>query len=171
MDEEEINRWRRENLGRLLIRAYEAVEADVLEGFRARGIDGPERMDLPVLRNLELNGSRITEIAERAGLSKQTIGPLVRNLEEKGIVRVDPDPTDGRAKIVRLTERGMEWLAVACEVIRETIERYTEYLGEERMEELRSTLLCLLERFERAPRTGEGAAASGPEAPGPIAAA
>lgn len=149
LDEDEINRWRRDNLGRLLIRAFEAFQADVLEGFLARGIIELERTDLPVLRNLDLAGNRMSEIAERAGLSKQTIGPLVRELEDKGVVRVDPDPSDGRAKVVRFTEKGLEAFAVAVEVIDETSERYTESLGTRRMGQLRTALHCLLEHFER----------------------
>lgn len=155
--EAEIYRWCQENLGRLLLRVLETFERDVLDGFRARGIEGLERADLPVLRNVRLEGSRVTEIAERAGLTKQTISPLVRGLAEQGILRLDPDPTDGRAKVVRFTDRGLRGLITAAEVIRETVERYTEHLGEARMEELRASLLALLERFERRPQESDHA--------------
>ncbi|MFQ5678895.1 MAG: MarR family winged helix-turn-helix transcriptional regulator [Gemmatimonadota bacterium] len=155
--EERIIRWRRENLGRLLVRTFEMFQEDVLQRLRARGFMEVERSDLTVLRNLDLEGNRITEIAERAGLSKQTIGPLVHELEEKGILRVDRDPTDGRAKVVRFTDRGLEGFETAMEVFQETVARYTACLGRERMEQLHSALRDLLERFEGPPRVPEGA--------------
>lgn len=89
-----------------------------------------------------------TEIADAAGLSKQTVGPLVRELEEEGILRVDRDPRDGRAKLVRYTTAGREGLAEGMHVIREVEARYAEAVGPERLDELRRTLRELLERFE-----------------------
>lgn len=89
-----------------------------------------------------------TEIADAAGLSKQTVGPLVRELEEEGILRVDRDPRDGRAKLVRYTPAGLDGLAEGMHVIREVEARYAEAVGPERVDELRRTLRELLERFE-----------------------
>lgn len=148
-DKEEFNRRRRENLGRLLVRVFDAFEDGVLEAYRARGIHQLQRTYLPVLRSLDLEGNRITELAERAGLSKQTVGPLVRELAEKGIVRVVPDPTDGRAKVVQWTDAGLQGLAVGLEILDEVSGQFTRVIGEGRMEGLRATLILLLDAFER----------------------
>ncbi len=143
----ESGEFRRDNLARLLVRTFDAMERDILRGFAERGIR-LRRTWLPVLRNVDAGGSRITGIADAAGLSKQTVGPLVRELEEEGILRVDPDPDDGRAKLVRYTKAGLEGLLAGMEVIRSVEERYAEAIGPDRVDELRRTLRDLLERFE-----------------------
>lgn len=143
----DLRALRRENLARLLIRAFDAFERDVLRGFRERGIE-LQKSWLPVLRNVEAEGSRITEIAEAAGLAKQTVGPIVHELAGEGILRVDPDPEDGRAKRVRFTPAGMEGLREGLGVLRETEARYAAALGEERMAALREALIDLLRHFE-----------------------
>lgn len=138
---------RRENLARLLVRTFDAMERDILRGFEARGIR-LRKTWLPVLRNVEVAGSNITEIAEAAGLSKQTVGPLVRELVDEGILAIEPHPDDGRAKLVRYTPAGLEGLGAGLEVIRSVEARYAEAIGERRWEELRRGLLDLLARFE-----------------------
>src|ERR1700744_4414892 len=54
------------------------------------------------------NGSRLTDLADRAMMTKQTVGEVVSDLETRGYVERVPDPADGRAKIIRLTTRGQE---------------------------------------------------------------
>lgn len=114
-------RQRRDHLTHLLERALAVIEAEVRRCMRARGYE-IAKVYRPVVDNVSLDGSRITEIADRAGLSKQTIGPLVRDLEGLGILRVDPDPNDGRAKLVRYTELGLEALVAGLESA-ESVER------------------------------------------------
>src|SRR5215210_5183089 len=54
------------------------------------------------------NGSRLTDLAERAGLTKQAVGEAVTELERLGYLTRVPDPHDRRAKIIKLTERGVD---------------------------------------------------------------
>lgn len=142
-----IDERRRENLGRLLVRVFDAFEREVLRAFEGRGIR-LERRWLPVLRNVQVEGSRITEIADASGLAKQTVGPLVHELEDRGILRIDPDPTDGRAKLVRYTDAGLEGLLEGMEILRDTEHRFATAIGVARMRDLRASLLELLDRFE-----------------------
>jgi DNA-binding MarR family transcriptional regulator len=116
-----------------------------------------------VLESLDLTGSRITEIAQRAGLAKQTVGPLVRELAELGLVEIEPDPEDGRAKRVRFSDQGLRQMAVGLETIDDVVDRYTQVLGEQFMWHLQSSLLMFLECFEQRgagsqPAVGAGAA-------------
>jgi len=61
-----------------------------------------------VFGNIEPEGSRLTDLAERAHMTKQTVGEVATELERRGYLERAPDPSDGRAKIIRLTERGRE---------------------------------------------------------------
>lgn len=140
-------RLRRENLARLLIRTFDVMERHVLEGFRSKGFD-LKRTWLPILRNVSVEGSRITEIADAAGLSKQTVGPLVRELAAEGILTIRRDPSDGRAKIVRYTKAGLDGLRVGVAVLTETEERYAGIVGRDRLATLRETLIDLLRALE-----------------------
>jgi DNA-binding MarR family transcriptional regulator len=88
-------------------------------------------------------GSRLTELAERAQLTKQTMGYLVDHLEERGYLERLPDPDDKRAKIIRLTDRGREAVRVASGIIGTIEDRWAEVLGRGRMEQLRELLTDL----------------------------
>jgi DNA-binding MarR family transcriptional regulator len=85
-------------------------------------------------------GSRLTDLAERAGLTKQAVGEVVDDLVRLGYVVRVPDPTDGRAKLVRLTEKGEDALALGNRVFEDIERRWAAEVGEERMAALRGTL-------------------------------
>jgi DNA-binding MarR family transcriptional regulator len=59
-----------------------------------------------VFRYIAAGGSRITHLAARAGMTKQSMAELVGYLQSRGYVRITPDPQDGRSRLVTLTERG-----------------------------------------------------------------
>jgi DNA-binding MarR family transcriptional regulator len=93
-------------------------------------------------------GARLTELADRSGLTKQAVGEAVADLERLGYVERIPDPADGRAKIIRLSERGREAAAVAEEIFEDIERRFAAEVGDERFVEFRDTLrrLFLLTR-------------------------
>ena len=82
---------------------------------------------------LREGGLRLTELAERTHTTKQAMRYTVNQLEAAGYVERVPDPTDGRAKIIRLTERGWEVRRVADEIIASLEEECVRSLGEQRM--------------------------------------
>lgn len=85
-------------------------------------------------------GSRITDIARAQDVSKNAVGQLVTELEELGYVERVPDPADGRAKIVRYTERGRALIADAAAIGEELNAELEAIVGADRLAELRSTL-------------------------------
>ena len=93
----------------------------------------------------EQDGLRMTAIAERARLSKQTMTTMVRLCERDGLVRRDRDPDDGRAFVVELTERGRAFRAVADAVLRELDERVMAALGRRRRDALEEALKGVIE--------------------------
>jgi DNA-binding MarR family transcriptional regulator len=94
-------------------------------------------------------GVRLTALADRSGLTKQAVGEAVADLERLGYVERVPDPGDGRAKIIRLSERGREAAAAAEEIFADMERRFAAEVGEQRFEEFRDTLrrLFLLTRM------------------------
>ena len=158
VDETQLREIREKNLGKLLARCLGQFEAEVLSHMEAKGF-ALEPVFLPVVRNLDGDGSSITELAARAGLSKQTVGPLVRELERRGIVSVSVDPDDRRARIVRFTDLGRAGLLAGLEAILLVTKRYTRTLGAIRMKRLVGSLEDLLavgqERNSHSPRSKE----------------
>ncbi|QHI98949.1 MarR family transcriptional regulator [Xylophilus rhododendri] len=114
-------RWRESHLGRLLGHAMRRFDARVLElmvedeeaplalsNLAARDQVGAAHIH--ITRHLALRGSRLTELAESAGMSKQSMGALVDQCEAWGLVRRDADPRDARARLVVFTPIGHAWL-------------------------------------------------------------
>lgn len=93
-----------------------------------------------VFGNIDPAGTRLTDLAERAFMTKQSVGEVVSDLEQRGYVERVPDPSDGRAKIIRLTGRGQEAMALGREIIDEIEQEWAERYGAERVAALRSSL-------------------------------
>jgi len=91
------------------------------------------------------NGSRLTDLAEQAQITKQSAGFLVDQLERAGLVERTPDPADARARLVRFTERGLRVVAVARKVERQVLREWRRHLGPERFTAMQEGLTALRE--------------------------
>jgi len=129
----------------------------MLEELRRRGIEGLRMSHFAVLRNVDLGGSKLTEIARRAGQSKQAIGPLVHELVSLGVLTLEADPQDGRAWKVRFTPAGERGLRDAREGYGRLLGRYVDTLGERPMRELIARLASFVESAERTADAAERA--------------
>jgi DNA-binding MarR family transcriptional regulator len=108
-----------------------------------------------IFHYLREGGLRLTELAERTHTTKQALLYTINQLEAAGYVERVPDPTDGRAKIIRFTERGWELRRAGDEIIASTEHECVQRLGEERMrqfEALMKDVTSVLE--EKTERTG-----------------
>lgn len=95
------------DLARLLLEARRAVASDLAADLQERGFDDLRPGHAAVFLSIDRrSGSRITDLAGEARLTKQALMALVDDLESRGYVRRVPDPADARAKLVRLTARG-----------------------------------------------------------------
>src|SRR5829696_371828 len=79
-----------------------------------------------VFRYVKGGGLRLTEIAEHANMTKQSVGEIVDDLAERGYVKRIPDPDDRRAKLICLTERGEEAQAYGLRLFAEVEKRWGE---------------------------------------------
>lgn len=108
-----------------------------------------------VFRFIDVEGSRLTDIAHRAGMTKQAVGEVVGDLERLGYVERVADPEDRRAKTIRLTERGWAAQEAAFRIFADIERRWAERVGAERMALLRETLEEILAP-EREPAAAVG---------------
>ena len=136
-------------LGALLRIPFQAIVAGIDEGLRARGFTDLRPAHFVIFQHIHGEGSRITQLAEQAQITKQSIGSLVDHMVVCGYVERLPDPDDGRAKIVRLTDRGWELNHAAREILSNIEQEWAEYLGYERMAQLKQMLQDLIVMVER----------------------
>jgi DNA-binding MarR family transcriptional regulator len=93
-----------------------------------------------VFRHVQEDGLRLTEIAERANMTKQSIGEIVDDLVERGYAQRIPDPEDRRAKLICLTERGEAAQAYGLRLFAKLEKRWGDRYGAERIAALRELL-------------------------------
>ncbi len=98
-----------------------------------------------VLQRVGPDGTRLTELAEQAQITKQTAGFLVDQLEKAGYVTREPDPSDRRARLVCLAEQARAAQPVAARVVAEVEAEWEAHLGKRRMAQLRQALTLLRE--------------------------
>jgi DNA-binding MarR family transcriptional regulator len=133
------------DLGRLLLEGARVLAAELTESLAERGWSDVRPGHLAVFLHVDRrSGTRLTELARRGRITKQGMMLLVDDLESRGYVRRVDDPTDGRAKVVRLTARGRRAAADARRAVQATEVRLRKELGERRAEALRESLELLI---------------------------
>jgi DNA-binding MarR family transcriptional regulator len=134
----------RDNLGFLLAKASQRWNELLQEAFAREGFPEVRASYGSVLLPLfEEDGLRIGEVASRARLSKQTMTTMVRLAERDGLVERRPDPDDGRATRVHLTNRGQRFKPVAERVLAGLDEMAREALGDRRVSAAARALAAL----------------------------
>ena len=133
------------NLGLLLFIPHRAMEAAVMTSLAEAGFDDVTLAQARVFQRIDRDGSRLTDLAEAAQVTKQTVGFLVDQLERAGYVERTPDPRDGRARLVRVAGRGEAAVRASAGVVAEVERRWAAHLGARRTAQLRETLLMLRE--------------------------
>jgi hypothetical protein len=89
------------SVGQLLFRAARLFNELALDRLHAQTGHRLRPAHTALFPHIELSGSRVTDIARRAGVSKQAVAVLVDELVEMGALSRAPDPRDGRARLVR----------------------------------------------------------------------
>ncbi len=130
----------RHSLLRLLVEGSRALEGRLHEGLRAAGYGDVRSAHYAVFRYLKPGGSRVTELAEEAGMTQQSMGELVAYLERCGYVERRPDPRDRRARIVVPTEAGRRGIDAGTGLLVEVETILADRMGEGRLEELAGLL-------------------------------
>ena len=132
------------DVGRLLLEAQRALAAEVGAELDERGYDDLRPGHAAAFLHIDRRrGSRLTDLAARARVTKQAMMLLVDDLETRGYLRRVADPTDSRAKVVRLTARGRGAAAECRRAVQAVEKQAAGVLGERRYEILRESLELL----------------------------
>lgn len=131
----------------LLGQAYSLLGFQIVDGVVGAGY--PQKpAHSAVFAQINPEGSRLTDLARGANMTPQAMGELVDELEELNYVVRRPDPSDRRAKLIVLTEKGEACVRAGVATITGLEEEITAVLGERGHHQLRSMLLKLLNRAE-----------------------
>ena len=134
--------WRLTHLGRLLGHAMRRFDDRVLN-LMAHNIDVPLALSnlaaraqisaahIHITRHLDIDGTRLTELAQKAGMSKQAMGDLVDQCEAWDLVRREIDPRDARARMVRFTPTGLLWLAAFKDAVAQAEREFRAEVGQD----------------------------------------
>jgi DNA-binding MarR family transcriptional regulator len=134
--------WRHTHLGRVLGHAMRRFDQRVLV-LMARNVNVPLALanlaareqvsaaHIHITRHLALEGSRLTELASAAGMSKQAMGDLVDQCDAWGLVTRVPDPLDGRARRIVFTSTGLAWLRAFQDAVTQAEAEFRAAVGEE----------------------------------------
>lgn len=139
--------WRHANIGRLLNNAILRFEQRVLDLMSDAGYAQTRIAHVNLTRNLDVEGTRLTELARRASMSKQAMGELVEQCEAMGLVAKGPDPSDGRARLVTFTPLGLEWLDAFRDAVDLAEKEMRVELGGAAMDGLYQALMAYGSRF------------------------
>jgi len=143
-DRDDIRNVRDHHIGRLFLQAHRAYSAHAVELLRARGYEQLGAAHAAILPHIDLDGTRVTVIAERAGMTKQGAGHVIDDLERQGLVTRTPDPADKRAALVQFTDAGWDYLRAAHDLKVEIESEYSRLLGPDVFETLCADLARIL---------------------------
>jgi DNA-binding MarR family transcriptional regulator len=110
----------------LFRRTAQLMVAELVERLNAAGYGDISAAAHPVFESIDPDGTRLTELATRAGMTHQSMGELVSILEQRGYVERRPDPSDGRARLVCLTAKGRQ---TARDALREIADIEAQWLA------------------------------------------
>lgn len=139
------NAWRRNNIGRRLNEAVRRFEGRILAHLRAAGHEELSLSHINLTRNLDEDGTRLTELARRAAMTKQSMSELVDQVARAGLVERRPDPRDGRAKLICFTDKGLVWLAAFQRSLERAEREMRDELSDARVDLLRDALTRYVE--------------------------
>jgi DNA-binding MarR family transcriptional regulator len=136
------------NLARLLREFSRDFERRIWHGLEARGYTDIRPSHSAVFANLGLGAVRVTELAERAQVTQQAMGKMLKELERMGYIARDMDSGDKRAKEIRLTGRGRKLAADSLEVVAAVRKRYASKIGELDMQALETSMRSALRKLD-----------------------
>lgn len=141
----ELARRKHESTIQLLFRASRLLDEQALARLPSEpGRPRMRRSHTALLPHIDLGGTRVTDLAERVGVSKQAVSQLVDDLEAAGVVAREPDPDDARAKRVVFTPRGRAGILEGLALLSTMEAELAAEIGDKPMADLRRALLAIL---------------------------
>lgn len=131
-------------IARLSRLIYESAQDRIYARLAGEGFPEIRPAHSAVFRNIDPQGTRASDLAQRAGITKQSVAYLVEGLESEGFLETIADPADGRARLIRLTRKGQAAYAALVRLSEAVDAELTAVLPEGRLEALRDDLTAVV---------------------------
>ena len=138
----------RQAIGQLLVRLLREFRDDLGAPRVESGYGDVREPHFQIFGNVRMGGIRLTELADRAQLSLAATSELVNDLESLGYLTRRPDPADGRAKLIDLTERGHRLMADAGARVADIERRWSTLVGDRNFAQMCRTMQRLLDELD-----------------------
>lgn len=143
----------RSHIGQLLVHLTRQFQTQLYARLVDAGLEGARVPHTHVTAYIKAEGSRLTDLAAQARMTRPAMAELVDDLQRLGIVERKPDPTDRRAKLICLTDQGWQAMRTGHQIIAELEAEYANLIGRGRFETMCQALQTLLDA--QAARDGE----------------
>lgn len=144
----DTSQQRAANLRQRLLRASRVVNTTIVEGLHQRGFTELSSTHTALLSNLDLEGSSLTIVAQRAGMTKQAMGRLADELIGLNYIKSTRDDVDKRAIKLVFTKSGLKLMKQSFAIMDELEKRCAHRLGEQRFNTLLTSLQDIVDEFE-----------------------
>jgi DNA-binding MarR family transcriptional regulator len=135
---------RQPHIGHLLLEAQRRFREELVARAHSDGYADLRLPHLHVFGNIDAHGTRLTELAARAGLGASAMQQIVDDLEQRGYLTRNADPSDRRAKLVSLTPAGVDAMRHTRALITAIEAEYANQIGPARYDAMRACLGDLL---------------------------
>ena len=136
------------HLGRLIAKSHRIVRELAGEFLQAKGYTNFRVGHMVALIHIDLEGSNINNLAHLAGVTKQAMSKLVKELQDEGFVTIEKHPSDARTLIVKLSDRGINTMLHWKECTNNIESKFSEIIGSEKVEQLKDTLSTIVANYE-----------------------
>lgn len=136
-------------LGRLLNKSYRYMSEVATDFLREKGYTDFRVGHIVALVHIEFEGDTVNTLALRAGITKQGMSKIVKELVDGGYVISEKHPSDARSVMVKLTDRGYDALTHWKACTEHIDKKFTEILGSERLEQVKDILGTLVDYYEK----------------------
>lgn len=152
------------HIGQLLVHLTRQFQTELYARLIEAGIEGARVPHTHVTAYIKAEGSRLTDLATQARMTRPAMAELVDDLQRLGIVERKPDPSDRRAKLICLTEQGWAAMRTGHQIIAGLESEYAQQIGSERFEAMCQAMQALLD----APATPDAGDDDTPSAQGAV---
>jgi DNA-binding MarR family transcriptional regulator len=135
-------------LGRLLKRSFRFMSEVASEFLKGKEYTDFRVGHIMALVHIDIEGVTVNTLALRAGITKQGMSKVIKELTDGGYVYVEKHPTDARSVMVKLTENGYDALLEWKRCAEHIDNQFAEVLGKERLEQLKDILGDLVDYYE-----------------------
>ena len=139
-----LSKVRDVHLGRMLLKLERHFTRQVLQKLAADGIEDITLRHFVIIPYIDHKGIRAVDIARQVGITKQAVSKLVDELVQKGYLELKPDPTDGRASLVLMSEKGNEFLKLTIKYTQQVESQWSSQVGEKDFKTMKSAMTTLL---------------------------